>query len=97
MNKSSEKQIALSWGNLQFRDSMCLMSGSLSKLIEDSRKGAADLEELFPTMRQYHPFCKDAEDLDLLTRKLPICYSSLNDPACFDAGYSNRRRSSTTT
>ena len=49
-------------------------------------EGAA-LAERFQLMAERHPYCGDANDLSLLLRKLPLPYSSLNSPACFDEGY----------
>ena len=70
VNKSSEKQLALTFGPLQFRDSLALMNGSLGKLIEDSRKGCKDLRTVFPTLATHH-CCKDAEDFGLAHPQAP--------------------------
>ena len=40
INKSAEKQLCCTWEGLQFRDSMCLLTGSLAKLMHDTRKSS---------------------------------------------------------
>jgi hypothetical protein len=82
INKSAEKQLCCTWEGLQFRDSMCLLTGSLAKLMADTRKSSG--LEAFPLMAERHPY---RGNLDLLCCKLPMCYSSLNTPACMDEGY----------
>ena len=48
--------IALRYGPLSFRDSCCLLSGSLVQLIEDNKEG--HLAKTFPLMAQLHPYRK---------------------------------------
>jgi hypothetical protein len=68
INKSSEKMISLKFGPLAFRDSLCLLSGSLSQLIDDFRVGVTDLAAAFPRMAESHPYRHVG--LDLLLRKI---------------------------
>ena len=46
--------IALRYGPLSFRDSCCLLSGSLAQLIEDNKEG--DVAQTLPLMAQLHPY-----------------------------------------
>ena len=57
----------LSYGPLSFRDSCCLLSGSLAQLIEDKE---GDLSQTFPLMAERHPYRQVG--LDLLLRKMPF-------------------------
>ena len=67
INKSAEKQLCCTWEGLQFRDSMCLLTGSLAKLMHDTRKSSG--LEAFPLMAERHPY---RGNLDLLCCKLPM-------------------------
>ena len=51
--KSSEQMLALRYGPLSFRDSLCLISGSLGKLVEDF---SADGTQVFQNMATRHPY-----------------------------------------
>ena len=86
IHRSREKQLCCTWECLVFLDSLNILSGSLAKLIADARK-EGDLKCTFPLTHERHPFCGDDEELDLLSRKLPMCYSSLNDPAVMGEDY----------
>jgi hypothetical protein len=72
--KSSEQMLALKYGPLSFRDSLCLIQGSLGKLIEDF---SADGTQVFQNMATRHPYRHVG--LDLLLRKMPFPYSDLTD------------------
>ena len=85
INKSSEKMISLKFGPLAFRDSLCLLSGSLSQLIDDFRVGVTDLAAAFPRMAERHPYRHVG--LDLLLRKMPFPYSDLTDRSRLLPGY----------
>ena len=87
INKSSEKMMALRFGPLSFRDSCCLLSDSLAKLIEDKREGVADLRLAFPMTAMHHPYRHVG--LDTLLRKMPFPYNDLTDRSRLLPGYRN--------
>ena len=85
INKSSEKMIALRYGPLSFRDSLCLIQGSLGKLIDDFQAGVSDLAKVFHNMATRHPYRHVG--LDLLLRKMPFPYNDLTDRSRLLPGY----------